>query len=1230
MKKVEHHTIYKQSETMQNTSIDLQSVLAPSRKSKPVKKHIRLLLYIGICIMSCVPGMVHAETFSINSTKNISSASVNNLQLQTYQYASVIKSTISCFFSKLIGGKNWSDGCDEDKVIKNDSQSLNSSDVQTYEGVQAHAQPVLVPVSPVTVSSQLPKPTSATQSTPTLHPTLSLTYIQALIDQSIGSLRQELTQRLTSTQGAQTYSAYPTGGYSISAGGPTVDDISRSITNLQTTLTTDGAVFNNILVMSGELSDALLTNPTVEGSVLLSDNLSAPATTTNKLYAQGGDLYYGGNLIGGATTGNWASNGTDVWRASGKVGIGTTSPLSKLTIGSLSTGLALQVVNNPGGISLSSANTLAFAAESTFTSGATSGAFAALYSNDGAAMSSGDRLGGFLIGGSSGAGTQLRNSTLIASYASEDWIDGSAYGSRIAFETTANGGTTRSEKLTILGNGNIGIGTTSPIAKLAITGTAGNNDMLAIASSTGASAFIVKGNGNVGVGVSDPTAKLDVNGNISTSGNLILNGKSITAFGNDIVTLNSHFTAQFGLWIRGSRGYTGIDGSTGLMSLYTNGSEKVRIDSSGNVGVGTTSPIAKLAITGTAGNNDILAIASSTGASALIVKANGNVGIGTNTPLTTLHIKGDSGALYGSGYYPLVLEATTGDYEGMVFRGPGGLHGALRVENGDGFSFLNGSGSSISGYLLRITSAGNIGIGSSSPSARLVVKGSGTGTGLLAQFTDSSNTPKVTILDNGNVGVGTTNPVNKLTINTPNIYDGSVVRMQASQEPTGYALTMGASYITGGLVGWNFSVTNGYQEYPNVLSFERSSIGIGTTSPIAKLAIRGTAGNNDMFAIASSTGASAFIVKANGNVGVGVSSPATPLHVVNMTPQSTLGYALKLSNNTSGNGGVTGIGFGINGGSGDPIIKGAIIYDGTNLSSGPYSWYRGDIKFLQRASTDSGPATISDVAMIIQNNGNVGISTTTPGQKLTVAGTIQSTDLLGGATTLSTDANGNIIRTPSDQTLKTNIETLTSSLDKVKQLRGVSYKWIDEAKFGSSSEIGLIAQEVQTVVPEVVKGGGSYLSVNYQNLVALLIEAIKELATKIEGFADHFKSKKIETDELCIGKTCIKESELQDFLRSRETSSGYTSDIESLNSTDDTSSPTAESNESSQSNESNDETTTESVSESIETEGEQNEQSAESQIDSEDAVSDAISTTEIVVESASETIPSPGENTESI
>ena len=90
----------------------------------------------------------------------------------------------------------------------------------------------------------------------------------------------------------------------------------------------------------------------------------------------------------------------------------------------------------------------------------------------------------------------------------------------------------------------------------------------------------------------------------------------------------------------------------------------------------------------------------------------------------------------------------------------------------------------------------------------------------------------------------------------------------------------------------------------------------------------------------------------------------------------------------------------------------------------------------------------------------------------------------------------------SDRRLKQDITTLSSSLEKIQQLRGVNYNWRKEnnigVKFEEDLQVGLIAQEVEAVFPELVDTDASgYKSVEYSKLVAVLIEAIKEQQVKI-------------------------------------------------------------------------------------------------------------------------------------
>ena len=108
-----------------------------------------------------------------------------------------------------------------------------------------------------------------------------------------------------------------------------------------------------------------------------------------------------------------------------------------------------------------------------------------------------------------------------------------------------------------------------------------------------------------------------------------------------------------------------------------------------------------------------------------------------------------------------------------------------------------------------------------------------------------------------------------------------------------------------------------------------------------------------------------------------------------------------------------------------------------------------------------------------------------------------------------------IIAYASDKRLKENITNIPNALDKVLKINGVYFDWKDKTKelgfFPSQkNDVGVIAQEIQAILPEVVtlapfdyelgksKSGENYLTVKYDKIVPLLIEAIKEQQTQIE------------------------------------------------------------------------------------------------------------------------------------
>lgn len=116
-----------------------------------------------------------------------------------------------------------------------------------------------------------------------------------------------------------------------------------------------------------------------------------------------------------------------------------------------------------------------------------------------------------------------------------------------------------------------------------------------------------------------------------------------------------------------------------------------------------------------------------------------------------------------------------------------------------------------------------------------------------------------------------------------------------------------------------------------------------------------------------------------------------------------------------------------------------------------------------------------------------------------VASSHSHSSLINGSVSVSLDASGNLyvpadIYGLSDRSLKTEITKISNALEKIKQITGYTFFREDLNKH----QTGVIAQDVQAVLPEAVETDGKYLAVAYGNLAGLIIEAIKELDRKIE------------------------------------------------------------------------------------------------------------------------------------
>ena len=148
-------------------------------------------------------------------------------------------------------------------------------------------------------------------------------------------------------------------------------------------------------------------------------------------------------------------------------------------------------------------------------------------------------------------------------------------------------------------------------------------------------------------------------------------------------------------------------------------------------------------------------------------------------------------------------------------------------------------------------------------------------------------------------------------------------------------------------------------------------------------------------------------------------------------------------------------------------------------------------------STTSNTFTIGASAYFVAN-GNVGINNSAPTNTLSVNGT----GYFGG----NLNVTGDIATNYSDIRLKDVSGTIPNALNKVASLSGFYYTPNDLAigmglENGKINRVGVSAQEIQAVLPEAVRdapGADGYLTVQYERIVPLLIEAIKELKYEIE------------------------------------------------------------------------------------------------------------------------------------
>jgi hypothetical protein len=659
-----------------------------------------------------------------------------------------------------------------------------------------------------------------------------------------------------------------------------------------------------------------------------------------------------------------------------------------------------------------------------------------------------------------------------------------------------------------VGNGSQLTGITVSAGSIILNGTSNVN----IPSTNGNITVSVNGNSNVIVVTGN---SVDINGNISVSNNANITGNA------NVGNLNATNIAGNGASLTN---LNASNLSTGTIpSARLSGSYSISVTSATTAGTVTTNAQPNITSVGTltslnvSGNtsftgsnislgliNNIRILGGSSG-QVLTTDGTGNLTWSSGPTVTVAETVSNNAQPNITSVGALISLAVTGNItSGNVYANSGTI-GALRL-SGEGGNISNIQGANVTGTV---------------PSATTVTLGA------QPNITSLGTLNALTVSGNANVGnIGATNFIggggNLTNINASNVstgtlpsarltgsYDISVTNANTAGTVTTAAQpnitsvgTLSSLSVTGNISAGNVSATNISGSGTNITSLNANNFSTGTIantrlSGTYNINITGSAGTvatvttnaqPNITSVGTLTGLTVSggtnLATSSGNVGIGITSPEDRLDLGsgNLRFKAALG----------------GLG-----------TYGIIRSYNTLAPTSPATAIR-FIRDVSDAGNDGAICldTVNTERMRITSAGNVGIGITSPDSLLQVNGNARITSLGVGTTASGTTgeirATNNITAYFSDDRLKTRLGTISNALEKVLTLTGFYYEPNDTAQalgYTKQKEVGVSAQEVQSILPEVVVPAPideTYLTVRYEKLIPLLIEAIKELKTEID------------------------------------------------------------------------------------------------------------------------------------